>query len=144
MEYEENSLLVRPADMILLFGRLLLSLLFLQEGVMLAGNLDMAIDTMGKLGVVEPVVVATIALQLGAGLAIALGLLTRLSAVGLGLFCLATALLFHTDFGTRNEQLHFEKDLAIAGGMFVLVVAGAGKLSVDLFIQRHWKTRSVI
>jgi putative oxidoreductase len=27
--------------------------------------------------------------------------------------------------------LHFEKDLAIAGGMFVLLVHGAGRWSID-------------
>jgi putative oxidoreductase len=51
--------------------------------------------------------------------------------VALSLFCLATAFLFHTNFAVRNELLHFEKDLAIAGGMFVLVVCGAGRWSVD-------------
>jgi len=44
-------------------------------------------------------------------------------------FCLATAFLFHTNFAVRNELLHFEKDLAIAGGMFVLMVCGAGRWS---------------
>ena len=141
MDYEENSTLVHPTDMCLLFGRLLLSLLFLQEGAALAINLDAAIEAMGKLGVIAPVVIATIVLQLIAGLAIALGLFTRLGAVCLGLFCMATAMLFHTNFANHNELLHFEKDLAIAGGMFVLVVIGAGKLSLDTLVQRHWKTK---
>lgn len=44
----------------------------------------------------------------------------RLAALTLGLFCIATATLFHTNFGNRNELLHFEKDLAIAGGLFAL------------------------
>jgi putative oxidoreductase len=54
----------------------------------------------------------------------------------LGFFCLATALLFHTNFASQNELLHFEKDFAIAGGMFVLVTSGAGSLSFDAWIQR--------
>ena len=48
----------------------------------------------------------------------------------MGLFCLATAILFHTNFANRNELLHFEKDLALAGGMFVLMLRGAGGYSV--------------
>ena len=52
-------------------------------------------------------------------------------ALSLGLFCLVTACLFHTNFSIRNELLHFEKDIAIAGGMFVLVVCGAGRWSMD-------------
>src|SRR5580704_10376641 len=54
----------------------------------------------------------------------------RLGAAALGLFCLATAILFHTNFANRNELLHFEKDLAIAGGMFILMLRGAGGYSV--------------
>lgn len=61
----------------------------------------------------------------------ALGVLARLGAVALGLFCLMTASLFHTDFASQNELLHFEKDLAIAGGMFILALGGSGRLSVD-------------
>ncbi|TWB17625.1 putative oxidoreductase [Rhizobium sp. ERR 1071] len=144
MEFEEeDAILVNFADMALLFGRILLSLLFLEEGIELASNFDVALEAMAKLGVTAPVAIATIVLQLSAGFAIAFGLMTRLAAFGLGLFCLLTALLFHTNFASHNELLHFEKDLAIAGGMFALIVAGAGKLSLDMLIRRHWKTRLV-
>lgn len=121
----------RLADTTLLIGRLLLSLLFLHEGLQLASHLEGAAKTMAALGISRPLLFATISLQVVAGLSIALGLLTRLGAAGLGLFCLATAFLFHTNFAIQNELLHFEKDLAIAGGMFVLVIAGAGALSFD-------------
>jgi len=40
----------------------------------------------------------------------------------------------------RNELLHFEKDLAIAGGMFVLMVCGAGRWSVDVRCGRSMGT----
>ncbi|WP_349956223.1 DoxX family protein [Rhizobium sp. ZPR3] len=144
MEFEEESIvLVNMADMALLFGRVLLSLLFLEEGIELASNLGTALEAMARLGVSAPIAIATIVLQLGAGLAIAFGLMTRLAAFGLGLFCVLTALLFHTNFASHNELLHFEKDLAIAGGMFALIVAGAGKLSLDMLIRRHWNTRLV-
>jgi len=46
-------------------------------------------------------------------------------------FCVTTAFLFHRHFGDRNQLLHFEKDIAIAGGLFVLAVCGAGRWSVD-------------
>ncbi|MGV1789701.1 DoxX family protein [Rhizobium sp. A37_96] len=144
MEFEtESTVLVNLADMALLFGRLLLSLLFLEEGVELASHFDSALSAMAQLGVAAPIATATIVVQLAAGIAIAAGFMTRLAAFGLGLFCLLTATLFHTNFASHNEVLHFEKDLAIAGGMFVLIVAGAGKLSLDTLIQRRWKTRLV-
>ncbi|SCB59596.1 putative oxidoreductase [Rhizobium aethiopicum] len=127
----------RPADLVLLLGRLLLSLIFLHEGWSLAANLPATIDTFAKLGLSAPIALATIALQLGAGASVAIGLLGRLGATALALFCLATALLFHTNFASHNELLHFEKDLAIAGGMFVLAATGAGSISVDNLLKRR-------
>ena len=128
-------------DVTLLAGRLLLSLLFLHEGLTLATHFDGAAKAIAALGVSLPLLVATIALQLGAGLSVGLGLLTRLGAVALGLFCLATAALFHTNFASQNELLHFEKDLAIAGGMFVLAISGAGRISLDRVLTGFVKPR---
>ncbi|KUM23378.1 hypothetical protein AU467_33740 [Mesorhizobium loti] len=121
-------------DVVLLAGRLLLSLIFVHEGLQLATHFEGAQKAMAVLGVGTPLLIATIALQLGAGLSVALGILARLGALALGLFCLMTAGLFHTNFASQNELLHFEKDLAIAGGMFILALCGAGRLSVDRVI----------
>jgi len=132
---------VRLIDAILLAGRLLLSLIFVHEGVVLAIHFEGTVKAMATLGIGLPLVVAIIALQLGAGLSVGLGLLTRFGAVSLGLFCLATAALFHSNFANQNELLHFEKDLAISGGMFVLAVMGAGALSLDRLLGRFYKGR---
>lgn len=115
----------------LLVARILLAWIFLHEGVFLATNFGAAATAMAKSGVPPFALIATIALQLAAGVAIATGWQTRLGAAALGLFCVATAALFHTNFAVRNELLHFEKDLAIAGGMFVLMLCGPGGWSVD-------------
>jgi putative oxidoreductase len=120
-----------PDDIILLASRLLLAWIFVHEGASLAANLDAASTSMAKMGVSSLMLIPTIALQLIAGIAIAVGWHARIGAVALGLFCLATAIMFHTTFANRNEMLHFEKDLAIAGGMFALMVRGAGRWSID-------------
>ncbi|TAU85382.1 DoxX family protein [Rhizobium leguminosarum] len=125
------------ADLILFLGRLLLSLIFLHEGWSLAADITATIDIFAKLGLSAPVALATIALQIGAGLSVATGFLTRLGALALALFCLATALLFHTNFASQNELLHFEKDLAIAGGMFVLAASDAGSISIDRLLRKR-------
>jgi putative oxidoreductase len=130
---------IHLTDAILLAGRLLLSLIFVHEGVTLAIHFEGTVKAMATLGIGLPLVVAVIALQLGAGLSVGLGLLARIGAVSLGLFCLATAALFHTNFANQNELLHFEKDLAISGGMFILAAAGAGALSLDRFVGRFCK-----
>jgi putative oxidoreductase len=118
-------------DALLLSGRLLLAWIFLHEAVFLAANFTAAAASMARQGVPAPLLVATVALQLGAGTAIAIGWHARIAAAALGLFCLATAVLFHANFTSRNELLHFEKDLAIAGGMFVLAACGAGRWSLE-------------
>lgn len=112
---------------------LLLALIFVHEGAFLAMNFDTASAGLAKMGAPAAVLVPTIALQLVAGLAIAIGWHARLGAAALGLFCVATAISFHSNFASRNELLHFEKDLAIAGGMFLLMLRGAGGLSVDAY-----------
>ena len=121
---------------VLLGSRLLLAWIFVHEGASLATNFDAASAGMAKMGVPAAVLIPTIALQLIAGLAIAVGWHARLGAAALGLFCVATAILFHNNFANRNELLHFEKDLAIAGGMFVLMLRGAGGLSIDSFARK--------
>ena len=122
-------------NVVLLASRLLLAWIFVHEGVFLATNFAAASASMGKAGVPMLALVATIGLQLIAGIAIAVGWHARLGAAALGLFCLATAILFHTNFANRNELLHFEKDLAIAGGMFVLMLRGAGGYSVEAYAK---------
>jgi len=55
-------------DVVLLAGRLLLSLIFVHEGLQLATHFEGAQKAMAALGVGTPLLLATIALQLGAGL----------------------------------------------------------------------------
>jgi putative oxidoreductase len=129
--------LVRIAGPLLLLGRLLLALIFLHEAVTLSTGFAAAASAMSRIGVAPSVLILTIVLQLGAGLMVALGWHARLASLILGLFCLATAFLFHFNFAVRNELLHFEKDLAIAGGLFVLAVTGAGALALDRAYNRR-------
>ena len=124
-------------DTVLLIGRLLLAWIFVHEGMFLAASFEAASRSVAQLGVPAPLLAATIVLQLVAGGAITIGWYTRIGAAALALFCLATALLFHANWASRNELLHFEKDLAIAGGMFVLIACGAGRWSAD----GRWRPR---
>ena len=124
-------------NVVLLASRLLLACIFVHEGEWLIANFAAASAGMAKLGVPASALVATIALQLIAGIAIAVGWHARLAAAALGLFCLATAVLFHTNFANRNELLQFEKDLAIAGGMFILMLRGAGGYSVEAYARQR-------
>jgi putative oxidoreductase len=112
-------------------GRLLLAALFVLEGWSKLRGYEAAAAYMDRYGVPGVLLPAVIALELGAGLMIALGWRTRIAALALAGFCIAAAALFHSQLLDRSHLLHFEKDLAIAGGLFVLAIAGAGRWSLD-------------
>jgi putative oxidoreductase len=118
----------------LLLGRLLLAIIFVHEGWDIIGNYAGAMAYMQKSAVPGALLPAVIALQLGGGMLIAAGALTRVVSLAFAVFCLLTAVLFHWQFADRNQLLHFEKDLAIAGGFLILAVSGPGNWSVDKYL----------
>ena len=120
----------------LLAGRLLLAALFVLEGWSKIKGYDGAAAYMQRFGVPGVLLPGVIALELGGGIALALGIFTRPIALLFAGFSIAAALLFHNNFGNRGELLHFEKDLALAGGFLVLAVAGAGRWSLDARVRR--------
>jgi putative oxidoreductase len=115
----------------LALGRLLLAALFILEGWSKVRGYEAAAAYMDRYGVPGALLPAVIALELGAGFLIAVGWQTRIAAAALAVFCVLAAILFHGDLSDRNHLLHFEKDLAIAGGLLVLAVAGAGSWSLE-------------
>jgi putative oxidoreductase len=68
---------------------------------------------------------------IGAGLALLVGFHTRVAAVTLAVFTLATAVLFHNHLADQNTFIHFLKNLAITGGLLQVAAFGSGPLSVD-------------
>jgi putative oxidoreductase len=129
-----ETIIVQRASVLLVPARLLLSFIFLHEAIVLLFGFSAASEVMSKQGVPPVILAATIALQLLSGLMIVLGWHGRLGALALGLFCVMTAFLFHSNFQNHDELLHFEKDLAIAGGMFAITILGTGRLSLDQYI----------
>lgn len=119
-----------------LLGRLLLAALFLSDVWIIINNYGATADYLAQFGVPPQLLPLAVALQLSGGLLVAFGWMTRFAALALALFCISTALTFHTQFGDPNEQIHFWKDLAIAGGFLVLLAHGAGRLSLDARLSR--------
>jgi putative oxidoreductase len=120
----------------LLAGRLLLVFIFLHEGWSILGNYSGAAAYIQKSGVPSLLLPLVIALQLGGGALIAAGILTRFAALPFAAFCVLTAILFHWQFADRNQLLHFQKDLAIAGGFLVLACCGPGNWSIGRYLTR--------
>lgn len=130
-------------NLALLIGRVLMSVIFLGAGISkitgFAGttaymaarpafvNMESALPILAGLAIVA---------EVGGGLSLLLGWLTRLGALGLVLFLIPTTFVFH-NFWTYPpdaqglQQAMFLKNLAMVGGLLILSVAGPGAFSVD-------------
>jgi putative oxidoreductase len=119
-----------------LVGRLLLAAIFLHEAWSKVAGYAVALAYMQVYGLPGQLLPLAIATELGCGLLIVLGFYTRAAALILAGFCVATAVLFHINLSDRNQLLHFEKDLAIAGAFLILFARGSGAWSLDAISKR--------
>ena len=118
-------------------GRLLLAAIFLHEAWSKLTGYAAALAYMKAFGVPGWMVPFDIAVEAGCAFLIVIGYRTRLAAFVLAGFCIATAALFHTKLGDRNQLLHFEKNLAMAGGFLVLLAHGSGAWAIDAWRRRR-------
>jgi putative oxidoreductase len=114
-----------------LAGRFLLSSLFLVSGLGKLGAYAATAGYMASLGVPGALLPVVIATEVLGAIAIIVGWKTRIVAFLLAGFSLLTALVFHSNFADQNQATHFLKNVATAGGFMLLVVNGAGPLSLD-------------
>jgi putative oxidoreductase len=121
-------------DAAALVGRILLAALFLHEAYATLTAYSAATAYSEAFGVPGLLLPLALVAEVGGGLLILLGYYTRVAALALAGFCMFTAVVFHHKFGVRNELLHFEKDLAIAGGLLVLFAHGAGRWALDALL----------
>jgi putative oxidoreductase len=108
-------------------GRALLATLFILAGVAKVLDPKPFIEHMTQFGVPTFLLPAVIALELGAGVAILIGWRIRDTAGALALFCVLTAALFHYQLWIKPERTLFFKDLAIAGGLFLMAAGAAAR-----------------
>lgn len=102
-----------------LFGRILIAHLFIRAGIAKFADPAPFLAHMASHGVPGGLLPLVGLLEFTAGVAILLGLWIRPAALALGAFCVSTAFLFHLS-PEHAERSLFLKDLAIAGGLFVL------------------------
>ncbi len=121
------------AGAISLVGRILLAVPFILSGV---GKLAAPAATEGYIAAMSlplPVIAFAIAViaEVGGGALLLLGWRTRVVALGLAVFSIATAIFFHHDFADQNQFIHFMKNVMLAGGLLQIVAFGAGEFSLD-------------
>ena len=112
-------------------GRIFLSTLFLIEGINKIFNYEGTIEYMENFNVPEYLAIPAIIVEILFPLLLIVGYQTKISALVLAIFTLATALIFHTDFTSQMQLTSFLKNIAITGGFLIIFVNGAGKYSID-------------
>jgi putative oxidoreductase len=119
-------------------GRILLALMFVMAGFSKLGNIAGTAGYIASAGLPMATALAwaTGLFEVIAGLALAVGFHARWAALLLGLFTLLASVLFHNFWAMPADkqfmqQLMFMKNLAVAGGMFMVAALGAGPLSLD-------------
>ncbi|ENX16272.1 hypothetical protein F895_01472 [Acinetobacter sp. CIP 64.2] len=121
------------ANVVTLIARLLLAYIFLVAGwgkiVGYAGTAGY-MESMGVPGALLPLVILV---EFGGGLALLFGFQTRFASLGLGIFSIITAFIFH---GGAEDAINFMKNFAMAGGFFMLMLYGAGRISLDHLIEK--------
>lgn len=114
-------------------GRVLLALIFVISGFGKLADPSGTIAYIASVGAPAPELAYGVALivELGLGLALLLGYHAKISALLIAGFTLATAFLFHFDFGNQIQTIMFLKNLAITGGLLQIFAHGAGGFSLD-------------
>lgn len=125
-------------DTSLLLARILMPILFIVAGYGKITGYAGTQQYMEAMGVPGALLPFTILLELGGGLAILFGFLTRTTAIATAIFTLLTAFIFHTNLADGVNQLMFMKNLSIAGGCIVLAVSGPGGFSLDRLLKKQW------
>ena len=118
-------------QLIQVLGRIFLSTIFLIEGMNKIFNYEGTIEYMENFNVPEYLAIPAIIVEILFPLLLIVGYQTKISALVLAIFTLATALIFHTDFTSQMQLTSFLKNFAIAGGFLIIFVNGAGKYSID-------------
>ena len=114
-----------------LSARILLAVMFFMAGI---GKIGAYAGTQGYMesqGLPGMLLPAVIGLEIIGSILLVVGWKIRYAAFALAGFTILSALMFHLNFADQIQSIMFMKNLAIAGGLLLLVNHGAGELSLD-------------
>lgn len=119
-------------NLLSLAARVLLSALFIMSGI---NKILHPADTqqyMASYGMpfTGLFLMAAIALELAGGLSVLLGYKARWGAIALIIFLIPATLIFHTNFADQMQTIQFMKNLAILGGLLMIVQNGSGDIAL--------------
>ena len=114
-----------------LVARILISALFLLNGVFKISNYDGTVGWMEGFGIPGILIIPAIILEIVGPIFIILGYKAKVAAGLLSLFCIATAVIFHNDFSDQMQLGSFLKSIALAGGFLFIFINGTKDFSLD-------------
>jgi len=114
-----------------LVGRVFISLVFLLSGINKIGNYEGSVGWMESFGMPGIFLIPAIILEIVAPILIIIGYKVKIAAALLSVFCIVTALIFHTDFSNQMQFVSFMKNIALAGGFLFLVINGTKDFSLE-------------
>jgi putative oxidoreductase len=125
-------------DTLALVGRVLIAWLFVPAGWGKIAGFSGVAGYIASKGLPFPEVAAAIAIaiELGLGLLLLVGWQTRWAALGLAIFLAVITPIFHGYWALPEAQQmmqkqSFDKNLAVLGGLLVVMAFGAGRFSLD-------------
>ena len=114
-----------------LIGRIFISSVFLLSSYNKIFNFDSTVNWMEGFGVPGFLLLPTIVLEILLPLFIIIGYQTKVSAITLAVFTLATAVIFHSDFTNQMQVIAFLKNLGLAGGFIFIAIHGTKEWALD-------------
>ena len=133
-----DTVFTNTSGTVALIGRVLLAAMFVLAGIDKITGFEGTAGYIASVGLpfAELLTVVTIAVEIGAGLALIIGFQARIAALLLAGFTLAASVLFHNFWAMPAEQayiqqLMFMKNLSVAGGLLMIVALGGGALGIS-------------
>ena len=116
-----------------LLGRILLAVIFLTSAIEKIRGFEETSSMMAGKGIPLSsfLLLGAITFLLLGSIALILGIKARWGAVLLIIFLIPTTVMFHPPTGSEEDLIQFMKNLAIAGGLCMIVAYGAGPVSFD-------------
>ena len=116
-------------------GRIFISLLFIVEAIRKFFSPDEGMIYMSDYGVPEILFYPSLIFEFVVPLILIAGFKTRFFASLLFLFVLSGTVIFHTDFSNNMQMISFLKNLAIMGGLLIIISNKPQMCSIDYYLE---------
>ena len=114
-----------------LLARIFISSIFLLSGYNKIFNYSGTVSWMEGFGIPGFLLAPTIVLEVILPVLIIIGYKTQLAATLLCVFSIATAIIFHLDFGDQMQTIQKIKNFGLAGGFLFIAVNGPKEWAIE-------------